>query len=53
MVITRRDKPISELIPRKSLRDLLPQLHALREALPQQAISSVDTVRAIRDEAEG
>lgn len=44
---------IAELVLQHSVRDLLPQLHALREALPQQAISSVDTVRAIRDEAEG
>ena len=41
---------IAELVPRQSVRDLLPQLHALREALPQQTTSGVDTVRALRDE---
>jgi prevent-host-death family protein len=50
VVITRRGKPIAELVPRCSVRDLLPQLAALREALPEQPTTSVDTVRALRDE---
>ncbi|MCP9792632.1 hypothetical protein KBZ20_11910 [Vulcanococcus limneticus Candia 3F8] len=55
MAITRRGKAIAELVPRQcqSVRDLLPQLQALGEALPQQATSSVDTVRALRDDAGG
>ena len=50
VVITRRGKPIAELVPRCSVRDLLPQLAALREALPEQPTTSVDTMRALRDE---
>lgn len=46
-------KAIAGLVPRQSVRDLLPQLQALREALPQQAASGVDTMRALRDEADG
>ncbi|WP_411876350.1 type II toxin-antitoxin system Phd/YefM family antitoxin [Vulcanococcus limneticus] len=55
MVITRRGKAIAELVPRQcqSIRDLLSQLQALGEALPQQATSSVETVRALRDDAGG
>ena len=50
VVITRRGKPIAELVPRCSVRDLLPQLAALREALPEQPTTGVDTMRALRDE---
>jgi len=50
VVITRRGKPIAELVPRCSVRDLLPQLAALREALPEQPTTSVETMRALRDE---
>jgi prevent-host-death family protein len=49
MVITRRGKPIAELVPRCSVRDLLPQLQALRDALPEQRSSGVDTQRMLRD----
>ena len=41
VVITRRGKPIAELVPRCSVRDLLPQLAALREALPEQQVNGV------------
>jgi len=51
VVITRRGKPIAELVPRCSVRDLLPQLAALREALPEQQASGVETMRLIRDES--
>ena len=34
VVITRRSKAIAELVPRCTVRDLLPQLAALRDALP-------------------
>jgi len=51
VVITRRGKPIAELVPRQAVRDLLPQLETLRKALPHQATSGVDTMRALRDEA--
>ena len=51
VVITRRGKPIAELVPRCSVRDLLPQLAALREGLPEQQASGVETIRALRDES--
>ena len=51
VVITRRGKPIAELVPRCSVRDLLPQLAALREALPEQQASAVETMRALRDDS--
>ncbi len=50
VVITRRGKPIAELVPRCTVRDLLPQLAALRASLPEQPSSGVDTIRALRDE---
>jgi hypothetical protein len=34
-----------------SVRDLLPQLAALREALPEQQASGVETMRALRDDS--
>ncbi len=51
VVITRRGKPIAELVPRCSVRDLLPQLAALRETLPEQKASGVETMRALRDDS--
>ena len=51
VVITRRGKPIAELVPRCSVRDLLPQLAALREALPEQQASGVEAMRLLRDES--
>jgi prevent-host-death family protein len=51
VVITRRGKPIAELVPRIHVRDLLPQLAALREALPEQLASGVETLRLLRDES--
>ncbi|MCS5698479.1 type II toxin-antitoxin system prevent-host-death family antitoxin [Cyanobium sp. FGCU-52] len=51
VVITRRGKPIAELVPRCAVRDLLPQLQALRDALPEQQASGVETMRALRDES--
>jgi prevent-host-death family protein len=51
VVITRRGKPIAELVPRCSVRDLLPQLAALRETLPEQKASGVETMRLLRDES--
>ena len=47
--ITRRGKAIAELVPRCSVRDLLPQLAALRASLPEQASSGVETMRVLRD----
>ena len=49
VVITRCGKAIAELVPRCSVRDLLPQLAALRASLPEQPASGVDTIRALRD----
>ena len=46
----RRGKPIAELVPRIHVRDLLPQLEALRASLPEQPTSGVETLRALRDE---
>lgn len=37
---------IAELVPRQSVRDLLPQLHALREALPQQVEETAYLLRS-------
>ena len=51
VVITRRGKPIAELVPRIHVRDLLPQLAALREGLPEQQPSGVVTMRALRDDS--
>jgi prevent-host-death family protein len=51
VVITRRGKPIAELVPRCAVRDLLPQLQALRDALPEQQASGVETMRVLRDES--
>ena len=50
VVITRRGKPIAELVPRCTVRDLLPQLETLRASLPEQLSSGVETIRALRDE---
>ena len=51
VVITRRGKPIAELVPRIHVRDLLPQLAALREALPEQQVNGVETMRLLRDDS--
>ncbi|MBM5822119.1 MAG: type II toxin-antitoxin system prevent-host-death family antitoxin [Cyanobacteria bacterium K_Offshore_surface_m2_011] len=50
VVITRRGKPIAELVPRQAVRDLLPQLQSLRDSLPHQATGGVETMRALRDD---
>ena len=50
VVITRRGKAIAELVPRQAVRDLLPQLQALRDSMPHQATSGVETMRALRDD---
>ena len=51
VVITRRGKPIAELVPRIHVRDLLSQLASLREALPEQQASGVETMRLLRDDS--
>ena len=51
VVITRRGKPIAELVPRCAVRDLLPQLQALRDGLPEQQTSGVETMRVLREES--
>ena len=48
VVITRRGKAIAELVPRRAVRDLLPQLQALRNSLPEQAPSSAETIQTMR-----
>ena len=50
VVITRRGKPIADLVPRCNVRDMLPQLAALRGSLPEQLISGIEIVSALRDE---
>jgi prevent-host-death family protein len=50
VVITRRGKPIAELVPRCTVRDLLPQLETLRASLLKQPSSGVETIRALRDD---
>ena len=51
MVIARRGMAIAELVPRLHVRDLLPQLAALRGSLPEQPTSGVETMRMLRDES--
>jgi prevent-host-death family protein len=48
VVITRRGKAIAELVPRRVVRDLLPQLQALSNSLPEQASSAVETIQTMR-----
>lgn len=48
VVITRRGKAIAELVPRRLERDLLPQLRALRNSLPEQNSTAVETIKTIR-----
>ena len=50
VVITRRGKGIAELVPRRSVRDLLPQLEALRASLPEHQSSGAGTNREMLDE---
>lgn len=50
VVITRRGKPIADLVPRCKIRDMLPQLAALRGSLPEQLTSGVEIISALRDE---
>ena len=52
VVITRRGKAIAELVRRRRVRDLLPQLAALRASLPEQTFSGVETIRAMGLHAE-
>lgn len=49
VVITRRGKAIADLLPRRSVRDLLPQLEELRRQLPHQNQDAVATLRTLRD----
>ena len=49
VVITRRGKAVAELVAKQAVHDLLPQLQTLRDSLPRQANSGVDTVRELRD----
>lgn len=51
VVITRRGKAVAELVPRCTVRDLLPQLATLRASLPEQRTSGVETIRALRDQS--
>lgn len=53
VLITRRGKPIAELVARRPVRDLLPQLQVLRQSLPPQASGGVVTVRVLREDATG
>ncbi len=48
VVITRRGKAIAELVPRRSVRDLLPQLQTLRDSLPEQTSNAVWTIQTVR-----
>ena len=48
VVITRRGKAIAELVPRRAVRDLLPQLQSLRNSLPERSSSAVETIQAVR-----
>ena len=46
VVITRHGKAIAEMVPRRAVRDLLPQLQALRDSLPEQSSKAVETIQA-------
>ena len=48
--LTANRKWRKPLLPRRSLHELLPQLAALRASLPEQQTSSVDSIRALRDQ---
>ena len=48
VVITRRGKAIAELVQRRLVRDLLPQLRALRNSLPEQNSTAVETIKTMR-----
>ena len=48
MVITRRGKAIAELVPRRTIRDLLPELERLRASLPEQPTSAVESIQELR-----
>lgn len=52
VVITRRGRAIAELVPRRGVRDLMPQLQALRNSLPEQSSSAVETIQTIRLSAQ-
>lgn len=41
-------KAIAELVPRRAVRDLLPQLRTLRESLPEESSSAVESIQTIR-----
>ena len=51
VVITRRGELFVELAPCCSALDLLPRLAALRDALAEQPVSSVETLRVLRKES--
>jgi hypothetical protein len=49
--------PVRQSVPsldvlRRPQRDLLPQLRALRESLPEQSSSAVETIQTIRLQAQ-
>jgi hypothetical protein len=47
-----RGMAIAQLVPRRSLRDLLPRLGALRESLPEQSSSAVAAIQTTRLEVQ-
>ena len=48
VVITRRGQAIAELVPRRTIRDLLPELEQLRASLPEQPTSAVESIQDLR-----
>lgn len=48
VVITRRGKAIAELVPRRTIRDLLSALEQLRASLPEQPTSGVESIQELR-----
>ena len=48
VVITPLGKAIAELVPRRAVSDLLPQLQTLRNSLPEQRSSAVETIQTMR-----
>jgi prevent-host-death family protein len=47
--ITRRGREVARLLPRRTVRDLLPSLERLRAALPKQMTPAVKAIQQMRE----
>jgi hypothetical protein len=50
LVRADRDRPDVRVLPRRTIREVLPALERLRASLPYQSLSSVETLRELRRE---